>query len=232
MFAVAEAYFYNPDKVPKEEARLAVRALEEVVTEHPQDAYNHYAAIDVYNQVSDVDPETYLDAAEREAKVALELSPNRQEVYFSWAKTKTLRKDYVGALALLKYALALNPKVPDAHFYYGLVLFANDQSEAGYREIKTTLELERAWKNAQEPLVVANFFANAGHIDEAIELYQESLKMKEDKETRIKLGIAYFFAGKHDLAREYISVAIKGFDITTSKSYEDLLPILQELGIR
>lgn len=229
--AVAEAYFYNPGRVSKENARAAVAAAEEAAREHPNDAYGHYMLVDMYNQISDIDPEYYLGVAEREAAYALSLSPDRQEVYFSLAKTKSLRLDYQGALQLLDYAIALDPKVPDAHFYYGLIAYAAGDYERGYREIKTALALGRPWRNHNEPRVVANFFANSGYLDEAIELYKKSLAMKEDPEARVKLGMAYYTAGDRDAARREIAAAMQTFDITRSPSYETFLPILEDLRL-
>ncbi len=236
--AVAEAYFNNIDPVtkksliPDEEAWAAIHAMEEVAAEHPKDAYNHYALIDMYNQVSDLDADALLAAAEREAAVALRLSPRRQEVYFSLAKTKTLKGEYAEALRLTKEALDLNPNVPDAHFYYGLLAYANGDQKTGYVELRKTIDMGRPWKNAQEPRVVANYFADSGHIEETIELYKESLALKNDPETKIKLGIAYYFAGRRDLAKSYVKEIAAQFDLTKSPSYGDLEPILRDLGVR
>ncbi|MBI2888316.1 MAG: tetratricopeptide repeat protein [Candidatus Liptonbacteria bacterium] len=231
--AVAEAYFYNPGRISQEEAWRALRAMEEVAREHPRDAYNHYALVDMYNQLSDLDPDTLLPLAEREAETALALSPNRQEVYFSLAKTKSLEGDNEEALALLKKALALAPKVADAHFYYGLVAYALGDAETGYAEIKQAVALGRKWKKHHEPRVVGNFFADSGHLDEAIELYAEAIKMEpDDLEARAKLGIAYFIKGDKVHARQYLEEVSRNADLRESPSYDSLKPILDALRIR
>ncbi len=231
--AVAEAYFYNPERIPREEAWRALRAMEEVAREHPRDAYNHYALVDMYNQLSDLDPEALLPLAEREAEIALRLSPNRQEVYFSLAKTKSLQGENVAALALLKKALALAPKVADAHFYYGLIAYALGDAETGYAEIKQALALGKKWKKYHEPRVVGNFFADSGHLDEAIELYAEAIKMEPgDLEARAKLGIAYFIKGDTAHARQYLEEVSRRADLRESPSFDSLKPILDKLGIQ
>lgn len=227
----AEAYFNNPTRVSKPAVQAAIRGMEEVAAQHPKDAYNHYILVDMYNQVSDIDPEYYLAGAEREAAIALELSPDRQEVYFSLAKTKSLRSDYPGALKLLDYALNLNPKIPDAHFYYGLIAFASNLPDIGYRELKISMEMGRKWKNANEPRVVGDFFADAGYIEEAIELYKASIALRDDIEAQVKLGIAYYVKGDMDAAREVLFQAMGRFDITKSPSYLQILPILNDLGL-
>lgn len=229
--AISTAYFYNKDAIPQEAALQAIREMERVVREHPTDAYNHYTLVDMYNQVSDLD-QNFLNLAEKEGAIALELSPNRQEVYFSLAKTKTLKKDYAAALDILRKALVLDDKVPDAHFYYGVVAYADGDYETGYKELKASIALKRQWRNFYEPRTTADFFADSGHIEEAIELYKQALELGPDEiETKIKLGTAYFYANKHDLARKYLEEAGKKFDFKKSASYGSLKPILDKLGI-
>jgi tetratricopeptide (TPR) repeat protein len=230
--AVAEAHFYNPRLVAPEDVRDALAAMETVAAEHPWDAYNHYALVDLYNQTSDLDPPNHAAAAEREAAIALRLSPQRQEVYFSLAKTKSLEGDNAAALELLDEALELDPKVADAHFYYGLIAFVGHDAERGYSEIKQAIALGRAWKNSDEPRVVANFFADASHLDEAIDLYRRALGIRPtDQEAKIKLGIAYFLKGDRANARRYIEEVARDVDLTKSPSYGELEPVLRELGI-
>jgi Flp pilus assembly protein TadD len=55
--------------------------------------------------------------------------------------------------------------------------------------------------------------------------------MNDNAETRIKLGIAYFFLGEKDLARSELLEAMKTFDIRESPSYDEILPILRNLNL-
>ncbi len=230
--SIAEAYFYNPGLVNPDDVMKAIRGMEEVAAEHPQDAYNHYVLVDMYNQVSTVDPAGLTAKAEHEAALALALSPNRQEVYFSLAKTKTIEGDYPAAIEIMKHALALDDKVPDAHFYYGLIAFAANDPATGYMEIKQAMALKRPWRNANEPRVVANYFADNGHLPEAIDLYKAALALDpSDMESKIKLGIGYFFLGNRDLARQYLEDVSKSVDLSKSPAYESFAPIFKELGL-
>lgn len=231
--AVAGQYFNYPGTVSDEDALRAINAMEQVRDEHPRDAFNHYALVNLYNEVSSIDQKQFLPAAEAEAKEALSISPGRQEVYFYLAKTKTIEKDYAGALDILKKALDEDPKVADSRFYYGLLAFATGDKVAGYREIKTALTMGRKWKTFYEPRTVAGFFADFGHLDEAIQLYKTAWDMSQhgDLDTEVKLGVAYFYAGRYDEAKQYLEDALKKFDASKSPSYEQLRPILQKLGI-
>lgn len=230
--ALAETYFYRPETIDKEAVVAAIEKMEAVTREHPKDAYNHYVLVDLYNQVSSIDPERFLAAAEREAAIALELSPNRQQVLFSLSKTKHLQGKKEEALEILEKAISLNPNIADAHFYYGLLAYDFGKIDLGYQELQKSIELGRRWKNFHEPLVVGNFFADSGHIDEAIELYRVAEEMEPtDLEVKMKLGIAYYFNNQKDLAREKILEVMTKFDITDSEAYEEIFPILRDLGL-
>jgi len=148
------------------------------------------------------------------------------------AKTKSLEGKNSEAIDLVKYALSLDPKVADAHFYYGLLAFATGDPNTGYKEIETALQLGRAWRTYYEPRTVAGFFADSGHLDEAITLYETALEMQpDDIETQIKLGVAYFYKGDNEKARNYLVEASHNFDFTKSAAYGELKPILDALGI-
>jgi tetratricopeptide (TPR) repeat protein len=80
--------------------------------------------------------------------------------------------------------------------------------------------------------VAANFFADSGHLEEAVDLYKASLLFEpENLETKVKLGIAYYFLGQKDIAVKYILEVAKGFDFRTSPSYNELKPIFEDLGL-
>lgn len=231
--AVAGQYFNYPGTVSDEDALNAIGAMEQVRDEHPHDAFNHYALVNLYNEVANIDPKRFLPAAEAEAEAALVISPGRQEAYFYLAKTKTIKKDYTAALDILKKALDENPKVPDSHFYYGLLAFATGDKLTGYQEVKTALTMGRKWKTFHEPRTVAGFFADSGHLDEAILFYKTAWGMSQggDLDTEVKLGVAYFYAGRYDEAKQYLEDALKKFNVSKSPSYEQLKPILEKLGI-
>jgi len=231
--AVAGQYFNSPGTVADEDVLKAIKAMEEVRDEHPEDAFNHYALVNLYNEVASIDKKGYTQKAEDEAKIALGISPDRQEIYFYLAKTKTIEGDYAGSLSLLKRVLDYSPKVPDAHFYYGLLAYATGDKNDGYKEIKAAIDMGRQWSSFNEPRVVAGFFADSGHLNEAIELYKTAWAMSygSDIESEIKMGVAYFYAGQYDQAKFYLKDSMSKFDIRKSPSYDQLVPIARQLGI-
>ncbi|MDP2598368.1 MAG: O-antigen ligase family protein [Candidatus Liptonbacteria bacterium] len=245
--AIAQMYFYR-GAITDDDARYGVAAFEDARDAHPLDAYNHYALIDIYNQVAALDPKKYTAQAEAEAKIALEQSPDRQEVYFSLAKTYLIKGEKDRALAVLKTALDIDPKVADAHFFYGIVLFSIGDAGAdydvplmtqGYNEIKTALQMGRQWRTYHEQRVTADYLSDFAYatkdqryLDEGIDLYRAALKWEpRDVETEIKLGVAYYERGALDAARSVLKGVAGKYDFTKSASYGALKPILDQLGI-
>jgi tetratricopeptide (TPR) repeat protein len=230
---VAQAYFYNKAGVPQAAVQAAIAAMEQVTAGHPNDAYNHYLLADLYNLGYDIDPKNYLAKAEVQEQAALQLSPSRQEIYYYMSKTKNLENDDEGALVMAKKALDLDPKVPDSHFYYGMLAFALGQKDTGYNEVKTAMALGRQWHDFYEARVSGDYFADAGHLAEAIDLYKAALKLQPtDMESEAKLGAAFYIAGNIDLARKYLSDAASTFNFSQSAAYTEYQPILDALGIR
>ena len=229
--AIATAYFKDPEKISDGEARLAVQAMEEVVHEHPYDAQSRAILVNVYNQVSDVDPQ-YLARAEREAQEALKLSPRRQEIYFYLAKTKTLQRENEEALEILRSAIDLAPEVSQGHFYYGLVAFAGNKPEQGFLEVEKAIALGLNVRDKDELMVAANYYVDNGYASRTVPLYKKMVEIDDsDIEAKLKLGVAYYLSGEFDGARRYILEAGREFDFKDSNLYLPLKPIFQDLGL-
>jgi O-antigen ligase/tetratricopeptide (TPR) repeat protein len=230
---VAQAYFYDESTIPQSEVTNAIGLMQQVALDHPNDAYNHYVLTDIFNLAYDIDPKDYLALAEQQAQLALALSPNRQEIYFYLSKTKSLEGDNAGALALSKTALDLDPNVADSHFYYGMLAFANGDNTTGYNEVETAITMGRKWTNYHEPEVAGDFFADSGHLSEAITFYQAALALDPtDYSAEAKLGAAYYLSNDDVSAKKYLSDAATHIDFNTSPAVAQFEPILKALGIQ
>jgi len=228
--AVADAFFYKRGTVTKDDALLVIRELEAVSVAHPKDAFYHNMLLDVYGKFSSLDAQ-YLDRAIEHAQAALALSPNRQETYFGWAKALSSKGDNKGGLELTKKALDLDPEVAESNFYYGLMAYINEMYDEGYKHVRKGIDGGRPWKNSAEPRVVANFFTDDKRFGEAITLYQKSLEMRDDPETRARLARAYFLSGDRESAKKEFGQAMKQKDLSKSSAWSDFAPIISQLGL-
>jgi len=125
--------------------------------------------------------------------------------------------------------------VADSHFYYGLLLYSDNQDEKAYEEIKTAFALGRKVKDENEALYVANHFADGGYFAEAIEIFKKGIEISRDEnvtlELRLKLGVAYFLSGEHTSSRALFEEVLRTFNLSANPSYHEFEPILRELGI-
>ncbi len=229
--ALADAYFQGLN-VSLELLRKNISRMEEVANKHPQDAMNWNMLANIYDQTYDTDT-GYLDKAEQASAKALELSPQRQEFYFVLAKTKTLQRNYTDAIAIMKKAVDLNPNVPDSHFYYGIVAFAGKKPEIGREEVLAAARMGRKWQNAAEERIAGNYFAEAGFVQDAINIYEHALSLDpRDFEAKLKLGMLYFKTGDRTRAREEISGAMALANIRENPLYAELAKIIPALGLK
>ena len=156
----------------------------------------------------------------------------RQSIYYIGAKIKIIEGRKEEAVAMIKKAVDLDPEVGDPHFYYGLIALQAGKNELGFSEIEKADKLGRKPIDFGEMRVLANFYGEAERYDEAIQLYKNALGLNPgDLDSRLKLGLVYYFNGEKSLAREKILEVMSKFDLTTSGAYQDILPILKNLGL-
>ncbi|MBS3903275.1 MAG: O-antigen ligase family protein [Anaplasmataceae bacterium] len=228
---VAQSYFRNPQDIPREYVEKTVTLMEQVRDDHPHDAYNRYLLVDIYNQVYDVNPE-YLKRAEEEAAEAERLSPNRQQVLFSLAKTKSLQGDNKAALDILQRAIDLNPEVPDGYYYYGLLAYASGENKASFEAFMKSLELERRFRSPREYEVMGNFLADDGHLEEATRVYALGKEaFPQDLELRSKLGVAYYIQGRRKEAKDEFDFLAKQIDLRQAPGFDSLRALFDDLGV-
>lgn len=229
---LAQAYFYDRASVAPDDLRDALARMQQAVAKHPNDAYNHYLLANAYNLSAELDPRAYLPLAESEGLRALALGPERQQTLFFLAKTKNLEGDNAAAITFAKQAVDLDPNVADAHFYYGMLAFANGDMATGYAEVSRSIAMGRAWLDVYEPRLAADYYADSGHLQEAIGLYHTALGIKpDDLESEIKLGAAYFLSGDKADARRNLLLAAPRFDFGTSPQYAQYKRIFDAMGI-
>lgn len=210
-----------------------------VLSRHPQNFFLYAKFADFKNTFYEFNPK-YLDEAEALAWKALELSPNRQQVYYVLAKTNILRQKYDVAKNMFQKAVDLNPRAGDPHFYLGLLAYQTGNSEMGDNEIALAKKLGREPKNVTEAVALATILGDLERrYDESVKYYKLAYEMKKGEQTylisqeiELKLALAYYFNNQLDEAKKtFEHLKGQGVDFTTSPSYEDLKPVFRSLGL-
>lgn len=93
-----------------------------------------------YYSVDEKSFKSYLGRAEEMMDRSIAASPGRIPAYFSKAQIVLTRGDNNKAVEILKYAISLNPKYPDAHCQLGKLYLFQKQVE-GYKEMDQCIDL-------------------------------------------------------------------------------------------
>lgn len=209
----------------------AVRGMTVAAEAEPTDYGFWIGLADMMPPIAGLDAK-YIDEGLLALKTADALSPRRQATEYVRAKLLNLKGDKAGALAAMERAVALDPEVGDAHFFYALLLLESNNKIAGLREINRAAELGREPRSASEASVAAGQLGDLEAYKESIFYFQKALLMKpNDLELTMKLGLVYYFDGNKDAARRLIANVMERQDLKASPQYQSLLPILRDLGL-
>ncbi|MDI6820680.1 MAG: O-antigen ligase family protein [Patescibacteria group bacterium] len=230
---ISEIYMQGIE-IPEIE-KVSAKAMEEfakAIRKSPNDYFLRVNFADLA-AVFYVFDEDYLKLAEEQLNLAFKLSPNRQQVYYSLAKLKTIKGDLNSAKALMEKAVALDPKAPDPHIYYGFVLLKSGDEVKGFEEIEKAKALGWQPKSANDTRILANYYGEAGNYKEAIYWYLEAIgRNRRDLESWLKLGIVYFYNGEKDKAREAIKLVLdEKPDFRNSPNFDFVKPVVESLGL-
>ena len=228
------ALLYKQD-LPLPDVRNLVKRAVRGMTEAAEAELLNYGfwigLADMMQPIASLDAK-YLDQGITALNRADSISPRRQATLYVRAKLLNLKGDTKGAQEAMADAVALDPEVGDAHFYYGLLLLEGGNAMGGLRELDSAATLGRVPRNASEAAVAAGQLGDLGDYKASALYFQKALLWKPaDPELTMKLGLVYYFDGKKDAARRLIADVMQKQDLKASPQYQSLLPILRELGL-
>jgi tetratricopeptide (TPR) repeat protein len=211
--------------------REAVRGMTEAAEAEPLNYGFWIGLADMMQPIASLDAD-YINQGLRALDRAAALSPKRQATEYVRAKLLNLKGDRKGALQAMADAVALDPEVGDAHFFYGLLLLESGDRARGAEELMRASALGREPKSAEEASALGAQLGDLGAYKESIVYFSKALLMKPgDLELTMKLGLVYYFDGQKDPARRLIGEVMKKDDLSRSPQYSSLLPILRDLGL-
>jgi O-antigen ligase/tetratricopeptide (TPR) repeat protein len=148
--------------------KFTISELEKNTQEHPLDMRYKLYLGQLYN-LSYHYGLNFLNKAEDTLKRALELAPNRQQIYYELARTKVFKKEYQEAIQLSKKAVELDEQIGESHFNLGLTYLAANEIKLGLSEIEKASELGYLiYQNPELSVYLAQNYAQIGQYDKAI----------------------------------------------------------------
>ncbi|MBI5732822.1 O-antigen ligase family protein [Candidatus Jorgensenbacteria bacterium] len=234
-FAVVLSDIYAQDiEVPDVEkvAAKAMEGLANAIVNHPLDYFLRLTLADTASAFHSFDP-NYLKLAEEQIVKASELSPNRQEVFYTLSRLKVVQGKLDEAKNLMEKAVSIDSEAGDPHFYYGLVLLQSGERDKGFREIDRAKELRRQPKTAFEARMLANYYAEAEKYMDAIKWYEWTVRENNyDLDSWLKLAIVYFYTNQYDKAKEAFRLVLEAKpEFRQSPNFQLVEPMIEKLGL-
>lgn len=215
-----------------------INPLRGVIVRHPKNFFNYLVLAEFEEEFYKYNP-GYLDDAESLLKQALQLSPERQQVYYPLAKAELLRGNKQAAYGIFQQLINLNPDAGEPHFYFGLLAYNLGDIKKGDEEITIASRLGREPQTPEEFVALANYVGDYDHdYKRAIGLYNRALTNLSNMgspQTRpnilLKLAVAYYFDKDYDNARQTFLELEQMIDLKSLPIYPQLKPVLEQLKI-
>lgn len=200
------------DSDKKEMVDTAVEGLKKSLEMEPLNARYMMMLGNLYLAATQLD-KSYLTEADFVLSQALELSPTRQELYFSLGQLRIFQGRNSEVLPLFKRAVELNDGVYLPHWNYGIMAIALDQKTLGEAEVKKAIELGHSFGPADIQRLI-NVYTRTNDWPKIIFLYEEWIKQTpNDAAPYAGLAAAYAQAGDKQKAKEN---ALKAAEIDSS----------------
>ncbi|MDX6269084.1 MAG: eukaryotic-like serine/threonine-protein kinase [Acidobacteriota bacterium] len=170
---------YHWGKRTPEGLRQAIVNFEQAIAKDSGFALAYAGLADCYalqNWYLEPPPADAFARAKQSAERAVALDDSLAEAHVSLANAKFhYDRDWQGAAAEFRRAIALNPNYPTAHHWYAFNLSAMERHDDALAEIKRAEELDP--RSAVIATAVANVLFHARRFDEAIEQCRKALAM-------------------------------------------------------
>lgn len=174
----------------------AVNYFQEIVRSEPGNALGYSGLADSYFVIADYgygaqSPQTYRRWERSNAEKAFALNPDSSEVRTSRAKVfELVDHDFSAASAEFQKAIELNPNNAVAHFWYGVMLTREGQTEQAHAELETAEQIDPTAPAVSRWLAM-NDYLNRRYAS-AISYYRQTLELRpDDSDAALMLGLAY-----------------------------------------
>lgn len=205
----------------------AVEASDKKLQSHPKDAHGRFIYASMLSSVGarSGDPEI-LAKAEEQYNKAIELSPERQQLYFGLAELQKAGGRVDEALSAYKTAAGFDEEIGEAWWYVGITYLINKQDEQQASEyLRKAMTAKRPYKlkNAQDALIVARSYVTLEDKENMRSLVEQLPKLSASKpQTYIQIALATEELGMIN-ERNLIIAAVAQMDPETRAIMQPLL---------
>jgi len=190
--------------------KFAILEMENAISENRQDVQFYSLLGGLCNKYySSFREEEYLDKAEKTLQRAIELSPDREILYFEYGQTMVFKKDYQRAIELFKKGVDLNPSVPVSHWYLGVAYSYTKEYNLADSEISEAIRLGYEYKTVRDILNIVPIYIELKNYRRLESLYLDVLYLDPKRaDIYISLALVYKELGDNIKAAEMANKAI------------------------
>ncbi len=202
----------NPKEkeVFKQNLKFAISEMENAVAENKEDVQFYSLLGALYNKYySNFREEEYIKKAEKTLQKAVELSPERETVYYEYGQTMVFKKDYDKAIEFFKKGIELNPPVAVSHWYLGLTYLNAKEYNLADAEITEAIKLGYGYKTTSDILNIVPIYIELKDYSRVEKLYLDILDLDPNRpEIYASLALTYKELGNKQKAIEMAKKAI------------------------
>lgn len=203
--------------------KLAAEETQTAIKKNPQDFRLYLVLGKHYNDFFQLNQdEEKLELAEFYFKKAFELSPENQQLYWSFAQTKLFQGDEKEAISLMQKSVDLDPQFSRSHWFLAMTYRITGDNKLASEEVKKAEELGYNWKaNLSEIKTVIGIYQNLQDNESLVELYLLAINLEpQNAQFYVGLAVAYANLGQFEKTKE---LAKKAMELNP-----DFIPQLEE----
>lgn len=176
---------------------FAMEQMKSNIKKHPLELQSYITLSQLYAVGGDfANSETILNQAQT-------LSPERQQIAYLLVRIKGIKKDFIGALNVLKQTLSKNDKIPDTYWYLGLVYNDLGDKKLALENIKKAVEKGKVFSVNQEFYFAGKILLEGGELEMAKNIFEDVLSKNQNDTTALSaLAQIYEKLGDKDKAKE------------------------------
>ncbi|MFA6096780.1 MAG: O-antigen ligase family protein [Candidatus Paceibacterota bacterium] len=173
--------------------KFAISEMENAVAENKEDVQFYSLLGALYNKYySNFREPEYIDKAEKTLQRAVELSPERETVYYEYGQAMVFKKDYKKAIELFKKGVDLNPPVPISHWYLGMAYLNAKEYGLADSEISEAIKLGYGYKTIKDLLSITPIYIELKDYQRLEKIYLDVLELDQNNpEIYVSLALVY-----------------------------------------
>lgn len=157
---------------------FAIQCLAQQIEQQPGNVLGLLLRGQLFSAMVEAGDESSYTEAEKSFSQAAALSPERQQIYYSWARLALAAGRRERGIELLQKAVAIEPKVGESHWYLAAA-YAEFDAAKSLVELRTALDLNYALPDPQGFYLAARINEANGLMSAAANFYHQLLLSKK-----------------------------------------------------